>query len=79
MDIQKLKILIIEKSELLDNNAYIVWLSIDDNENEYAFFYNDNESIIVCNDDNEKFWNTLTADDKKIIIKKINILINDNN
>ena len=78
MDIQKLKILIIEKSELLDNNAYIVWLSIDDNENEYAFFYNDNESIIVCNDDNEKFWNTLTADDKKIIIKKINILINDN-
>ena len=78
MDIQKLKILIIEKSELLDNNAYIVWLSIDDNENEYAFFYNDNESIIVCNDDNEKFWKPLTADDKKIIIKKINILINDN-
>ena len=73
-----IKCLIIEEHEMFDGKAYIVWLSINDNNNEYAFFCNKEKSILTPSNENLEFFNNLENSVKEEIITIIKSNINDN-
>ncbi len=73
------KAFIIEKTNVLDGNAYIVWISIDNNDNEYAFFYDGKNSLVIPSQENSSFWNDLNNNTKDDIIKYLIKLINNDN
>ncbi len=74
----EIKCLIIEEHEMFDGKAYIVWLSLDNNNDEYAFFVNKEKCILTPSKDNLEFFNNLENSIKEEIITIIKNNINDN-